>query len=302
MKYQKPPLTFEAQADLLLSRGMTGDRSLMIDRLSVVNYYRLSGYWFPFRLTDHTFRTDTTFKMIWERYVFDRRLRLLMMDAIERIEVTVRTQLAYHHSHHCHDPFAYATDPKTLPGISSLERARFLVDIGNETAHSKETFVEHFRKTYSDEHQYMPVWMASEVMTFGCLLTFFRGSHPNIKKEIAHLFNVHDVVLNSWLLTLNVVRNICAHHGRLWNREMGVRPMIPKKSSQWHTPVLVGNDRVFGILTICKYCLDRIAPQSHWPLRLKNLLAEFPDIPKRSMGFPDNWEECPIWKGDGNGK
>jgi abortive infection bacteriophage resistance protein len=263
MKYTKPPLSFEDQAELLLSRGIVGDRSLMIERLSVVNYYRLSGYWFPFRQPDNTFKKDTSFDVIWKRYVFDRRLRLLVIDAIERIEVTIRTQLAYHHSHRCHDPFAYANDSATLPGIDSIERARFLLEIENETTHSKETFVEHFRNKYGDLHQHMPVWMASEVMTFGCLLTFFRGSHPDIKKEIASIFHVHDIVLYSWLLALNVVRNICAHHGRLWNREMGIRPKIPKKSQLWHTPVEVCNDRIFGILTICKYCLDIIAPQSH---------------------------------------
>ena len=112
MKYTKPPLTFEQQADLLLSRGMQGDRSVMIDRLGAVNYYRLSGYWHIFRTgTSHQFRPNTTFDFVWQPYIFDRRLRLLVMDAIERIEVTVRTQLAYHHSHLARSPFGYADDP-----------------------------------------------------------------------------------------------------------------------------------------------------------------------------------------------
>ena len=112
MKYTKSPLTLEQQADLLLSRGMLGDRALMIDRLAVVNYYRLSGYWHPFRKQgDDAFRPGTTFEAVWDRYVFDRHLRLLVMDAIERIEVAVRTQLAYSLAHRQGDPFAYATDP-----------------------------------------------------------------------------------------------------------------------------------------------------------------------------------------------
>ncbi len=91
MKYAKPPLTLEQQAELLLSRGMRGDRATMIDRLAVVNYYRLSGYWHPFRNSgDDTFRPNTTFTNVWQRYAFDRRLRLLVIDAIERIEVAVR--------------------------------------------------------------------------------------------------------------------------------------------------------------------------------------------------------------------
>lgn len=112
MRYAKPPRTLEEQADLLLSRGMKGDRAAMIARLAVVNYYRLSGYWHPFRNPGaDTFRPNTTFDSVWQRYAFDRRLRLLVMDAIERIEVAVRTRLAYCLAHQSGDPFAYATNP-----------------------------------------------------------------------------------------------------------------------------------------------------------------------------------------------
>ena len=89
MKYTKPALTFEQQADLLLTRGMTGDRAAVIQRLRVVNYYRLSGYWFPYRRLDDSFEPGTTFDTVWQHYVFDRRLRLLVMDAVERMEVAV---------------------------------------------------------------------------------------------------------------------------------------------------------------------------------------------------------------------
>jgi abortive infection bacteriophage resistance protein len=296
MKFTKPPLTIEQQAGLLLSRGMTGERSLMVDRLSVVNYYRLSGYWFPLRCPDHSFKPNTTFEKVWKRYTFDRHLRLLVIDAIERIEVAVRTQLADHHSNYHGDPFGYAVNADQTPDLKADERIRFLEDIERETKNSKETFAEHFRNKYGDEHQYMPVWMACEVMTFGCMLTLFRGSPYDIRKKIADIFGVTDEVFRSWLLTLNVVRNICAHHGRLWNREFGVKPKIPRKQSTWHQPVEVANNRIFGVLTICKYCLDRIAPQSRWPKRLEDLLTEYPDVPKISMGFPDDWQNCSIWK------
>lgn len=296
MKYVKPPLRLEQQADLLLARGMAGDRATMISRLGVVNYYRLSGYWYPFR-SPHAddFKSNTTFDKVWDRYAFDRHLRLLIMDAIERIEVAVRTRLAYCLVFRNGDPFAYATDPGMLPGLAADERLRFLESLRAETAHSKETFAEHFRTKYGDEHAFMPIWMAAEVMTFGWMLTLFRGTHPDVRKDVASLFGVHDNVFDSWLLCLNTVRNICAHHSRLWNRHLGTKPKIPTKDSAWHNPVEVGADRVFGILTICKHCLDRIAPQSHWPQRWRDLLAKYPYVPRGSMGVPDNWADCPIW-------
>lgn len=297
MIYAKPPLTYEQQADQLLQRGMVGDRALIIQRLTSVNYYRLSGYWFTFCRPNDTFEPGTSFDIVWERYRFDRRLRLLMMDAIERIEVAVRTQLAYLHSH-WYGPFAYAGQPLSLPNLTPNRHTQFLDRLQEEVDRSQEMFVDHFYRKYGDSHASLPVWMATEVMAFGSMLSFFRGTEQDIKREIARKFAVPDVVLESWLLHLNTVRNICAHHGRFWNRELGNNPLLPTnatKHPQWFAPVRVPNRRAFVALTICKYCLDRIAPQSRWANRVKALLEEFPGIPRPSMGFPANWEQCPIW-------
>ena len=296
MKYAKPPLTLEQQADQLLHRGMVGDRDLMIARLRSVSYYRLSGYWFPFRNADDTFRPGTSFDAVWNRYVFDRRLRLLVMDAIERIEVVVRSQLAHHHSLHF-GPFGYATDPGTLPKLKTAEHQDFLAHIKEETDRSHEPFARHFRNKYGDCHQYLSVWMAAEVMAFGSVLTFFNGAHRKEKRPVADAFGLPDAVFGSWLLTLHTIRNICAHHGRLWNHELGVKPMIPLAADypDWHRPVVVHNNRAFAVLTMCRWCLTRIAPQSRWADRLEGLLNSFPEIPLGDMGFPINWKACPIW-------
>jgi len=303
MTYTKPPLTYEEQADLLLGRGMVADRALLIERLQQVSYYRLSGYWYPFRRFDPSrrqrlddFVPGTDFETIWNRYVFDRRLRLILLDAIERIEVAVRSRLAYLHAREF-GPFAYATDANTLPGCSGPQRATFLQNVQAEVNRSKDTFIEHFKRKYGDQHKHLPVWMAVETMAFGSVLTFYRGSPRRIKKGIASIFEMPERVFSSWLLTLNTVRNICAHHGRLWNREFGTAPMIPRqdKYPEWHQPQPFRNSRTFAVLTICKWCVDRIAPQSRWGMRLRSLLSEYPRIPLDEMGFPADWERSPIW-------
>ncbi len=84
MRYDKPPLSFEEQADHLIQRGLVVDKSLFVDRLKNVNYYRLSGYLYPYRQADDTFKPGTTFERVWRHYTFDRRLRLIVMDAIGR--------------------------------------------------------------------------------------------------------------------------------------------------------------------------------------------------------------------------
>lgn len=131
----------------------------------------------------------------------------------------------------------------------------------------------------------------------GSVLTFHRGVETAIRRTVAARFGVHHSVFESWLLALNVVRNFCAHHSRLWNRVLGVKPKIPNRrhDDRWHAPVPIRNDRVFGILTIAAACLRRIAPQSDWPMRMRDLLEAFPGIPLEAMGVPPDWLDCPIW-------
>lgn len=299
MKYDKDPLTFDEQAELLLRRGMRGDKGLIVRRLQSVSFFRLSGYWYTFRQDNKTdphsplseFKPGTTFEAVWERYAFDRRLRLLMMDAVERIEIVVRSLLATHHAMR-HGLFSYAETPAALPSRDS-----FVDKCGEEQRRSKDAFVRHFVRKYSDRHAFLPIWMAAEIMSFGTLLTLHRGSHQSIRREIAAPFEVHATVFASWLLMLNTIRNICAHHGRLWNRELGTRPQIPERLPDWQTPIAITGNRVFVALTICRWCLARIAPQSGWHERLHALLRSSPTIPLNSMGFPESWESSPIWTG-----
>lgn len=298
MKYAKPWLSFDEQVNLLLERGIEGDRKLITARLSGVNYYRLSGYLYPFRNPDDTYKPGTTFEAIWQRYVFDRHLRLMVIDALERIEIAVRSQLAYHHAHH-HGPFGYSDAPSSLPKMSPAGLQGFLGRVQEETDRSHELFIDHFRTKYGDHHRFPPVWMMTEVMSFGTVLTFFRGASHQVKRSVASSFGMPDTVFESWLLALNTIRNICAHHVRLWNRVLGVKPMIPRPTHfpDWHRPTSIQNDRVFAILTICQYCLAQVAPQSGWPQRVVTLLGAHPEIPISDMGFPNHWRTLPLWKG-----
>lgn len=303
MNYDKPPLTFEEQADLLRSRGLAGDRDLMIQRLRSVSYYRLSGYTYTFRKPNpdvygqllSEFQAGSTFDDVWARYTFDRRLRLIVMDALERIEISVRSQIATLHGT-TNGTFGYASAPASLPRLRARDYQEWLSNVEREHERSKDPFAKHFNDKYGDSHSHLPIWMACEVMSFGTLLTMYRGCDSPIQKSVARVFGVHETVFSSWLLTLNTTRNICAHHGRLWNRELGTKPKIPDRLVQWHQPIRVDGDRLFGVLTICKWCLDHVAPQSGWARRVTCLLDESPSIPRRSMGFPDNWQRCPIWQ------
>jgi len=242
------------------------------------------------------FRDGASIEVVWNRYVFDRRLRLLVMDAVERIEIATRSHLAYEHAH-AHGAFGYALDPVSLPKLDSAKRAHFLDHVEDESKRSREQFVDHFYGKYAAKHQYLPVWMATEIMSFGTILSFYRGASHPVKKNVASVFGMPQKVFDSWLHTINVIRNICAHHARLWNRVLGVKPLIPlpREYPDWHTPVTVRNERVFAVLTICRHCIRRVAPQSSWDARLMALLNAYPEVPTAEMGFPPNWTASPIW-------
>jgi len=298
MKYPKPALSFDAQADLLLKRGLIADRNELIKKLEAVSYYRLSAYWYTFRVIgdpDDKLKPGTTLDTVWRRYTFDRQLRLLVIDAIERVEVAIRSQTVTQHALK-YGPFGYL-DRNNLPGMSPDVHRKFLEKIRDESTRSREDFVSHYFKKYSSETN-LPIWMACELLTFGGVLTLFTHVEQSIKQAVAAQYGVPDVVLESWLISLNFIRNLCAHHARLWNRGLtNKKPMIPRpnKRPEWHSPVPITDDRLFGILTILCFLLKSVAPKSRWKERFKKLLIDYKDIPLRFMGFPDDWEKSPLW-------
>jgi len=199
VKFNKPPLSFPEQAALVMSRGLACEAKELADTLEVVNYYGLSAYWHPFRGSDDSIRPGTTFAMVWRRHALDRHLRLLAMDAIERVEIAVRTQLVNAHALQ-YGPFGYEW-AETLPGLHPGKHKDWVERIRAETLRNRrhEPFVNHYFSKY-DEEQSLPVWMACELMSFGALLTFFHGAEPALQKKIAGHFGVADKVMSSWSL------------------------------------------------------------------------------------------------------
>ena len=149
-----------------------------------------------------------------------------------------------------------------------------------------------------DEFPDIPLWAAAETMTFGQMLTMFRRCEMHVQRTIATGCGLAGKVLRSWLLTFNYVRNLCAHHARLWNRELAVKPLIPyeRREPHWHAPVPVGNNRLFVVLTMLSCLMRHVAPHSQWRQRLYNLFDRYPDIPIAAMGMPADWRNHALWQ------
>lgn len=299
MKYTKPALTFEQQADQLLQRGLKADKDQLVKRLEATSYFRLSGYLHPFRVSGTDgYKDGTTLDQVWRRCLFDQRLRTLVLDAIEAVEVFARTQLAYHFAHG-HGPFDYH-EAKCFPNLTPdafLKWQEKLDEQVKRSLQAKEEFLVHFFDRYGDEHTRPPIWCLIELMDFGSTLTFYRGIDYRIKQRIADKVGVPDMVFGSWLLTLNTVRNRCAHHLRLWNWTLGnsVKLPSPRKYPDWHHPELP-NNQIGVVLMLCRHLLNQISPGNHWSARIAQHFADFPEIPVKEMGLPADWQNHPLWK------
>lgn len=305
MKYAKTPTTLEQQIELLITRGMQiADPASARFYLSHIGYYRLRGYWLPFEAPKrdgeaHRFAAGTSFESVLNLYTFDRELRLLVTDAIERIEISVRNQwvdvLATSHGAHAY------LDSSLFVGHRQYGRS--LAEIASEFERSKEQYIRHYKKKYTHP-DLPPLWAAAGIMTLGQLSTWFSNlKRISTKASIAKVYALDESVLASFLHHLSFIRNICAHHGRLWNREVTLTMELPRsKPVSLVSNLDYGPDpnqaprKIYNTLAMLAYLMDCISPGHHWKIRLKRLIDNHA-IDVRHMGFPENWESLDIWKG-----
>ncbi len=313
--YTKAWKTFEEQAILLRERGMIiTDFDAAVRHLARCGYYRLSGYWYPMRrpgpgivtrdlrhmdapCRDDHFLPESAFEHVAALYVWDKRLRLLLLDAIERLEIGVRVAIAYECGQE--DRFLHGKPEKM--GISPArmgEYARFFSKHAELESRSKEAFKKHFDKKYGGE---TPIWVAVELWEFGIINQFYALLDAKLRFRVAKRFALKPDTFESWLTTLRYLRNTCAHHARLWNRELVEIPKTPgsgEADSIRHafTARHGTNSKLYPTLCLIAFLLKKLQPDSTWSTRLHTHLIEFPSAPHfalRDMGVPEGWESLP---------
>jgi len=289
--YQSP----EQLIDLLKNRGLEIENTeAAILCLKQVGYYRLSGYGLQFRIKDPSgkltedFLPGTKFETLTDLYDFDRQLRLLLLDAIERIEVAFRSRLndtlaARHGAHWFMEPvhFSDKTDKKT--GRRLFDHTEFLSKAYEEARRNKESLpVRHYFSRYGDPP--LPsCWMLGEVLSMGTWSKVYGMLAERAdQKPVADAFRSSPPELASWIHALTNLRNTCAHHNRLWDRVFVCRPS--KKGNLEN--IIVENDRLFAQIATAFYCLSSVQPESQWLTKLEGLLYEYSHIPWNPMGFP----------------
>jgi abortive infection bacteriophage resistance protein len=292
--------TYDEQVALLESRGMdVGDRELACATLRRVNYYRLSGYWYPFRrliagVRHDDFYEGTRFSDVVALYEFDARLRAASFAALMPIELAIRALIGHHLG--SIDPCAHLEPSKLGPTARHGDQyERWLRRYEVELAQSREEFVSHHERKYEGR---LPVWAATELLDWGSLTYLFGFAPRDAQDAVADACGLTAPQLTSWLKTLNLVRNTCAHHGRLFNRVHTMTPKLPRVGRHPDLDV-VSTDwtRTFGQLTLIRFLADRLN------LGRSNLLpavvTSFPTValvPISHVGAPPVVQSAgPLW-------
>ncbi len=293
--FDKPPFSYLQQLEQLQERGLQiPNIEKATHLLESISYYRLSGYWYPL-LADkenHTFKESATFDTAFNLYCFDRELRVLIIQELEKIEVSIRAKMIYLLSH---QNGAFWYQDATL-FKNQNNHSKTLVSLDNEYGRSDADFIVAFRSKYSNPLP--PSWMLLELTSFGTLSSLFSNLKPTrTKRNIANYFGLNENTFASWMHSIVYIRNVCAHHSRLWNRVMSIQPIKPIATRKtWLINSAVANNKTYFILSMILYLLQTINPNNSFSQRFQTLLAKYPNVDTRAMGFPSNWKEENLWK------
>ena len=280
---------------LLQSRGLTiTDVAKAESYLQNIGYYRLSAYMHPLLQmpkNQHRYKPGSTFDKAMMLYRFDKKLRLLVFNEIEKIEVAVRSVVVNTGCEITENPF-WLTDCRNFVNQGKFNQTMKLID--DELRRSREEFIVHFKENYSNP--YPPAWILAEVLPFGIITNIFSNiKTQRIKKQVAQRFGLQVAPFESWLTIVTLTRNSCCHHARVWNKQNTIRPMLPNRIGNPWISLPTDTLRFYFNLCIVKYFLNVISPENDMVDKLKALLAVYPEIDIAAMGFPQGWANEPVW-------
>ncbi|MDQ3140733.1 MAG: Abi family protein [Bacteroidota bacterium] len=301
MVYTKSPLNIAQQIAQLKLRGLIiQDYQFAEHYLKFISYYRLAGYWWSMQAdkSTHIFKPNSTFENVIAIYNFDRELRLLLFDVIEKIEIALRTKIIYH--------LSYELNPWWFEQSNNFNNldlyTKNLDSIDRELKQSKEVFItQHYLKYITDTRR-PPAWKTLEVVSFGTLsklYTCLKSSIESKDKIAAELGVANHSYLPSWLQCIALIRNICAHHGRLWNKNLPGRPkLLHKPPHSWLSNVPKSSEHHMLYIHLCclKYLLNVINPGNHFTQKLDDILNRYTNIDLNALGMNPIWKNEPLWR------
>lgn len=295
--FAKPYSSPEQIVQVLKLRGMLiKDEHRVENYLMNIGYHRLSAYIYPFYKSPKSelvLKAGTTFEQVLTLYRFDKKLRLLLFNEIEKIEVAIRSVLANVGCQELEEKF-WITKPEYFANQEKFNQTLTIIE--KELASSKEDYIVDFRQNFIED--YPPAWMITEVLSFGNLNYIYSNIASNqLMKRIAGYFGLRPQVFVSWLTVLANLRNMCCHHARVWNRDFVLNPAEPKKTKNaWIDTSKTDKKRIYYRLCIIRYFLSSVSPNNNFNEKLSELLLDFPTVDIAAMGFCKEWENEDLWK------
>lgn len=288
-EFTKPALNVNQMIDKLKYHGMVfSDEEAAKNALLTINYYRLSTYWFPYKIEasdgDYRFTENLDFATILRHHEFDQALRHMVMCGIEIIEIALRralaSELSWREGAFAHQKLKlYSSRPKW---------ERHIIRLKKDFDESKEEFANHFRVKYSNL-QLPPIWVSLEMSSFGVLSQFYSNiKDSQTRSAVAQIFGLDEEVLISFLHHLTSVRNLCAHHARLWNRKFVIKPKLPRRIPATYKDKFnrsnVGSRQLYNTLVIMDFVTSNLKPSFHFLSECEEIISEYPEIKPLYMG------------------
>ena len=296
----KPPYTIDEQINLLKLRGMLfKEEANAHDLLKNISYYRLKGYWWDMQddYSLHTFKPDTYFEDVIARYNFDSQLRIILFDALETIEIALRAKMIYHLSLK-YGGLWYLNESIF---IDNDKYKKHVEDLKKEFVRSQELFIKDQKIRHPNTEA--DSWKILEIASFGTLSKLYKNLQYQLEEKtiIAKEFGLNrHSELYSWLEPITYIRNIIAHHSRLWSRNMVKKPTdhLNNPKGLWFANPLtsVQTKKTFLIISCMVYLCNQITPNHQIKAKILKLIEDNPKIPIYKLGFLNNWDNEPIWK------
>lgn len=299
--FDKKAISVQEQIIKLQQRGLIiTENDNAVHYLSHISYYRLGEYWHSMQCDkrEHSFKENSKFKDVISLYNFDSELRILLFGAIEKIEISLRTKLIYHLSHEFNPWWFQDFDLF----IDSKELVKTLSSLEEELARTKEATIKNHFKNHKDDLRFPPSWKSLEQTSFGSLSKLYGNLKNNIisKDVIASEFGaVNHTYLPSWLQSIAQVRNYCAHHSRLWNKNLPGSPkLLSNPPYLWVVDVPKQHEfqKLYIHFCIMKYLMNIIQPDNDFTEKLSMLFTNYPNVDPNALGMKINWQNEPLWK------
>jgi abortive infection bacteriophage resistance protein len=279
----KIPATVDEQLEKLRQRGcVIEDEAYARETLKYINYYRISNYFEPFSIDKYHYEDGTTFGKIMKIYEMDRKLRSILLAALEEIEIALRAAVSNYHAIK-YGALGYlnaSTFDYKHNHANFMSKVKHLVEVNDDRE-----FVRHYNSKHGGQ---FPLWVIMELFSFGTLAFFYKDMHGADKKELANeYYGCTASEMDNWVFCLNELRNYCAHYNRLYGNTFPVEPKTPRCLDINLEP------NVFGYIVIMKQLYHDGANWNERVVKpLSRMLKKNSDVIRlEDIGFPDNWEE-----------